>query len=94
MSHTPQKFITVPLLVEAMEFTGDNWPAIKAFSNNVISCNRAFTYLTLGDTIINRGGFVVKASGKISLRTAEQFEAQYTPFKEELKDYPVEIINP
>ncbi len=90
---TPQKFITVPLLVEAVQWNGRNHSEIVEWSGYKLEavCDRL--YIGYSNYIKPSGWVVRQGENGIRLLENDEFEAQYTPFKEELKDYPTSTIN-
>jgi len=91
---TPQKYVTAPLLVEAVQWDGENHADIMPWSGYSLQMICGRLYHGQSDYIKPSGWIVRQGENTIRLLDDDEFCAQYTPFKEELKDYPTLIINP
>jgi len=95
MSHTPTKFVTRPHLVTALFYDGSakGRDALAEFLG--AHCREGGGgYALVWNLIIPADFWVVRGGDGVKIKSPAAFEAQYEALKEELKDYPVEIINP
>lgn len=91
-----RKYRKRPIVVEAVQWTGDNLSEIQEFTSGIglvadSEQGLKVLFVSIGSPIIKLGGFLVRDKDKLYSFSSDEFKEKYISHRENFKKKPSEV---